>query len=169
MFRPSGSDWGSRCSWWPWPDRTTASSRTSLAVFFVVATVAIATYVTGNGAESVIKGRPDVSQVAIRAHEDAALLAFTFMEVHGLLCLARAVAVASRPASEERYAPIVLLLAVVTFFLMAKAATLGGEITPFRNPDHGRGGRDRPLRRSNGTPGITISTRRNCWSGTASR
>ena len=57
--------------------------RTSLALFFVVATVAIATYVTGNGAEAVIKGRPDVSQTAIRAHEDAALLAFTFMEVTG--------------------------------------------------------------------------------------
>ena len=103
--------------------------RTSLAVFFVVATVAIATYVTGNGAESVIKGRPDVSQVAIRAHEDAALLAFKFMEVTGFFAWLALWQWRRVPHLASWNVPIVLLLAVVTFFLMAKAATLGGEIT----------------------------------------
>jgi uncharacterized membrane protein len=103
--------------------------RTSLAVFFVVATMAIATYVTGNGAESVIKGRPDVSQVAIRAHEDAALLAFTFMEVTGFFAWLALWQWRRVPRLATWNVPVVMLLAVVTFFLMAKAATLGGEIT----------------------------------------
>ena len=103
--------------------------RTSLALFFVVATVAIATYITGNGAESVIKGRPDVSQVAIRAHEDAALLAFTFMEVTGFFAWLALWQWRRVPHLARWNVPVVLLLAVVTFALMAKAATLGGEIT----------------------------------------
>jgi len=102
--------------------------RTSLALFFVVATVAIATYMTGNGAESVIKGRPDVSQVAIRAHEDAALLAFTFMEVTGFFAWLALWQWRRVPHLARWNVPVVLLLAVVTFALMAKAATLGGEI-----------------------------------------
>jgi hypothetical protein len=102
--------------------------RTSLALFFVVATVAIATYVTGNGAESVIKGRPDVSQAAIRAHEDAALLAFTFMEVTGFFAWLALWQWRRVTHLAGWNVPVVLLLAVVTFGLMAKAATLGGEI-----------------------------------------
>ncbi|MEP7303914.1 MAG: hypothetical protein ABJA98_00215 [Acidobacteriota bacterium] len=103
--------------------------RTGLALFFVVATVAIATYVTGNGAESVIKGRPDVSQTAIRAHEDAALLAFTFMEVTGFFAWLALWQWRRVPRLAGWNVPVVLILAVASFLLMAKAATLGGEIT----------------------------------------
>jgi uncharacterized membrane protein len=103
--------------------------RTSLALFFVVATVAIATYVTGNGAESVIKGRPDVSQTAIRAHEDAALLAFTFMEVTGFFSWLALWQWRRVPRLAGWNVPVVLAFAVVSFLLMARAATLGGEIS----------------------------------------
>jgi len=95
----------------------------------VVATVAIATYVTGNGAESVIKGRPDVSQIAIRAHEDAALLAFTFMEVTGFFAWLALWQWRRVPHLAGWNVPVVLILAVASFLLMARAATLGGEIT----------------------------------------
>ena len=57
--------------------------RTGLVIFFAVAVVAIATYMSGGAAEAVVQGRPGVSLVAIRAHEDAALLAFVFMEITG--------------------------------------------------------------------------------------
>jgi uncharacterized membrane protein len=110
-------------------------TRAGLVIFFVVAVVAIATYVTGNGAESVLRGTaaepnfaPGVSPPAIRAHEDAALLAFVFMEVTGFfawLALWQWRGVA-RPARWN--VPVILLLAVVTFGLMARAAEMGGEI-----------------------------------------
>jgi hypothetical protein len=111
--------------------------RTSLVMFFVVAVVAIATYVSGNAAESVLVGTgrtdfpPGVSPAAIRAHEDAALVAFALMEVTGFFAwLAlwqwRRVTAASRLPGWNL--PIVLVLSLVTFGLMARAAELGGEI-----------------------------------------
>ena len=111
--------------------------RTSLVLFFVVAVVAIATFVSGNAAEAVLTGTgrtdfpPGVSPAAIRAHEDAALLAFAVMEVTGFfswlaLWQWRRVAESSRLPGWN--VPIVLVLSLVTFGLMARAAELGGDI-----------------------------------------
>lgn len=102
--------------------------RTSLGVFFAVAVVAIATYVSGNAAESLIKDRPGVSQAAIRAHEDAALLAFAFMEITGFfswLALWQWRRLSRLPGWSLA---TVLLLSIVTFGLMARAAEMGGGI-----------------------------------------
>jgi uncharacterized membrane protein len=102
--------------------------RTALVIFFGVAVVAIATYISGAAGEAVVQGRPGVSQAAIRAHEDAALLAFVFMEITGFfawLALWQWRRV-SRLAGWNL--PTVLILAVVTFGLMARAAEIGGEI-----------------------------------------
>jgi hypothetical protein len=111
--------------------------RTSLVIFFLVAVVAIATYVSGNAAEAVLVGTgrtdfpPGVAPAAIRAHEDAALVAFALMEITGFFAwLAlwqwRRVTVASPLPGWNL--PIVLVLSLVTFGLMARAAELGGHI-----------------------------------------
>jgi hypothetical protein len=111
--------------------------RTSLVLFFVVAVVAIATFVSGNAAEAVLTGTgrtdfpPGVSPAAIRAHEDAALLAFGLMEVTGFfswlaLWQWRRVTASSRLPGWN--VPIVVVLSLVTFGLMARAAELGGDI-----------------------------------------
>src|SRR5689334_1142999 len=64
--------------------------RASLGIFFVVALVSIAVYVTGNAAEPMLRGGgtvptfpPGVHSQSIRAHEDAALIAFVFIELTG--------------------------------------------------------------------------------------
>ena len=104
--------------------------RTGLTVFFVVANVSIATYVTGVGAEELIKDRPDVSATAIRAHEDAALLAFALMETTGFFAWLALWQWRRIPRQTPRATlPVVLVLSVVTFALMANAANLGGEIS----------------------------------------
>jgi uncharacterized membrane protein len=104
--------------------------RTGLTIFFVVANVSIATYVTGVGAEALIKDRPDVSGAAIRAHEDAALLAFTLMEITGFFAWLALWQWRRIPRRPPRWTmPVVLLLSVATFALMANAANLGGEIS----------------------------------------
>jgi uncharacterized membrane protein len=109
--------------------------RTSLVLFFLVAVVAIATYVSGNAAEAVLAGtgRPDfppgVSPAAIRAHEDAALVAFALMELTGFfawLALWQWRRVEKLPGWNL---PIVFVLSIATFGLMARAAELGGHIT----------------------------------------
>jgi uncharacterized membrane protein len=111
--------------------------RTSFVLFFVVAVVAIATFVSGNAAEAVLTGTghtdfpPGVSPAAIRAHEDAALQAFALMEVTGFfswLALWQWRRVTASSRLPRWNLPIVLLLSLVTFGLMARAAELGGEI-----------------------------------------
>src|ERR1700704_6125385 len=50
--------------------------QTGLVMFFVWAAGGIGTYPSGNAAEPLVQDRPGISSRAIRAHEDAALLAF---------------------------------------------------------------------------------------------
>lgn len=100
--------------------------RASFVVFFGVALVAIPTYVSGNAAHDVLQQDPGVSQDLIAAHQNAAMLALIPMEVTGLvawMALWR-----FRPWN----VPAVLSLSIVTFALMARAATVGGQI---RHPE----------------------------------
>lgn len=104
-------------------------TRTSLGFFFLVALVAFPTYMSGYAARSTIQGRSGYSEALIEGHQAAALLALMFVEVTGVVAWLglwqfRRI---SRPARWTVRA--VLLLASVTFGLMARAATMGGEIT----------------------------------------
>jgi hypothetical protein len=106
--------------------------RASLVILFVVALLAIPTYLSGKAAQRAIEGLPGVSDALIDTHQDAALLAFLFMEMTGFVAWLglwqfRRI---SRPARWN--VPAVLLFSTVTFGLMARAATMGGEI---RHPE----------------------------------
>ena len=103
-------------------------TRAGLVMFFVVAVVAIAAYLSGNAAEAVVQGQSDISPRAVRAHEDAALLAFAFMEITGFLAWLAIWQWRRVPRLDRWQLPVVLLSAVVAFGLMARAAELGGEI-----------------------------------------
>jgi hypothetical protein len=102
--------------------------QTGLVMFFVVAAVAIATYLSGNAAEPLVQDRPGISSRAIRAHEDAALLAFVCMEFTGALSWLVLWQWRRAPRLAGWHLSVVLLAAIVTFGLMARAADLGGEI-----------------------------------------
>src|SRR5262249_16398876 len=60
----------------------------SLALFSLIALLAIPTYVSGSGAQGALKDSPDVSMTAIEIHQGAALLAFISMEITGAVALA---------------------------------------------------------------------------------
>jgi hypothetical protein len=177
--------------------RVDGLKRTSLVIFFVVANVAIATYVTGNGAESVLTARnvtvnvthgsqsitsaggfvgsdrgrqvriggndvylvttyfdadrivvdrplsgesdaavpaqflarPGIVPEAVRQHEDAALVAFAVMEVTGFFAWLALWQWRRAMRLPGWMSAVVLLMSVVTFALMARAADLGGEIS----------------------------------------
>lgn len=106
--------------------------RTSLGVFCLIALISIPVYESGKAAEQMIADTAGVSQTFIETHEDAALLAFIVMMFTGVFAwfglwqYRRK----SRPAAWTIFG--VLLLSVVTMALMARAATLGGEI---RHPE----------------------------------
>src|SRR5215510_10521407 len=59
----------------------------SLALFSLIALLAIPTYISGSGAQGALKESPDVSMSAIEAHQGAALLALISMEITGAASL----------------------------------------------------------------------------------
>ena len=107
-------------------------TRLSLGVLFVIALLAIVVYQTGNAAREAIEPLPGVSRALIATHEDAALLAFVFMEITGAVAWL-ALWQFRRFSRPTRWnLPAVLFLSIVTFGLMARAANMGGEI---RHPE----------------------------------
>jgi uncharacterized membrane protein len=109
-------------------------SQVSLALFSLIALVAIPAYMSGYAAQEALKETPDVSMALIETHQGSAVLAFTFMEITGaasLLGLWRFSRAAknpfrSRPAKGNLL--LVLVLATTTVGLMAIAGNTGGNI-----------------------------------------
>jgi hypothetical protein len=106
--------------------------RTSLVILVSMAMLSFATYVSGNAAQMVIKGREGVSDVLIKAHQDAALLAFIFMEITGALAWLALWQYRQNSKTQTWTMVTVLVLSIWSFGLMAQAANLGGEI---RHPE----------------------------------
>ena len=103
--------------------------RASLGVFVLMALLTIPVYVSGKAAQAAIVDGPDA---LITRHQDAALLAFVFMQFTGLVAWF-GLWQPSRTAVLARWnLPAVLLLSIATFGLMARAADMGGEI---RHPE----------------------------------
>jgi hypothetical protein len=100
--------------------------RAGYVVFFVVALVAIPAYLSGNAADVVLRTGKELQHDVVIAHQNAAMLALIPMEIVGLaswLALWQ---------SRRWQQPAVLVLSIVTFVLMARAATIGGQI---RHPE----------------------------------
>jgi uncharacterized membrane protein len=106
--------------------------RTGLVLLFLAAVLAIPTYISGNFAELRLcpEGEclPGVSRAFIRAHEDAALLAFCVMEITGFMAWLALWQWRAWQRVPGWNAAAVLLLSLVTFAAMANAATKGGSI-----------------------------------------
>src|SRR5215813_9413990 len=110
----------------------------SLALFALIALLAIPTFMSGFAAQEALKESTDVSMDVVQSHEGAALLTFMSMEVAGAFSLfglwrfSRDVKnpFLSRPGLMNVSA--VLLFAVVTTGLMAIAGNTGGDI---RHPE----------------------------------
>jgi hypothetical protein len=109
--------------------------KASLCIVFVVATIAIATYVSGNGAESLLRGTapaaaypPGVSPATIRAHEDAALYALLLMEVTGFFAWLGLWQWRRLHSMAGWNRGLLVILSLVSFVAMSRTAELGGEI-----------------------------------------
>jgi uncharacterized membrane protein len=103
-----------------------------LGIFFLVALLTIVVYVSGNAANVAIRNLSGVRNDLIETHEDAALLAYVFMEITGLLAFLGLWQFRRTARTAHWNSPAVLLFSIVTFGLMARAANLGGEI---RHPE----------------------------------
>ncbi len=108
--------------------------RVSLVIFFLTAALTITTYVSGSDAQESIKDTPGLPTSLISAHESAALVAFAFMQATGFfswLALWMRRRISRVP---DWNLAVILVLAIVAFVLMARAANMGGEI---RHPEIG--------------------------------
>ncbi len=106
--------------------------RASYVIFFMIAVIAIPAYFTGNAAERVLRESPGVSEVLIGRHEGAALVALIFMEITGFVAWAGLWHFHRVRQLGRWNMTAVLVLAVLTFGLVARAASIGGEI---RHPE----------------------------------
>lgn len=106
--------------------------RASLIIFAVIALLTIPTFLSGIGAQLMIKGTPGVSDAFIQRHEGAAMLALWFMEATGALALIGLWQFhrISRPAPWNVSA--VLLFSLLTVGLMTRTGNTGGDI---RHPE----------------------------------
>ena len=110
--------------------------KASLALFFVIAGVAVATYTSGSAAEAWLRGispmselPPNVLSNAIHEHEDSALWATAFMALTGFfswLALWQWKTVRRLPSWSM---PLVAVLAFASFVMMSRTAYLGGHIS----------------------------------------
>jgi uncharacterized membrane protein len=104
----------------------------SLEVLFAVALLTMPVYLTGVAAEEALEGLEGVTAAAIDAHESAALWGFMGMQLTGLVAWLGLWQ--SRRNSRVSHSTVasVLLLSILTMAMMARAATIGGEI---RHPE----------------------------------
>ena len=103
--------------------------RASLGVFACIALLALPIYTSGNAAEANLVQRPGTIAAIILAHQTAALRASIVLEVTGLLAWLGLWQYRRRGNPAAWLLPAVLILALVSFGLMAQAANIGGEIT----------------------------------------
>ena len=106
--------------------------RISLGIFLIIALLSIPIYMTGKAAQTALKDQPGISAVLTETHQDAALLATTFMEITGILAWIGLWQFRRLARASKANQTAVLILSVVTFALMARASYIGGEI---RHPE----------------------------------
>jgi uncharacterized membrane protein len=103
-----------------------------LEVLFAIAVLTLPVYLSGVAANQKLRNQPGVSDDAMRVHHDAALAGFTVTEFAGFVAWVALWQSRRRGRAARGLVPAVMLLSMVALALMARAATLGGEI---RHPE----------------------------------
>jgi hypothetical protein len=107
-----------------------------LEVLFLIALLTLPVYVTGVGAQRDLRGRPAVSDTAIREHQDVALAGFTVTEFAGFVAWVALFQYRRMGRASRGLVPAVMVLLVASLAIMGRAANLGGEI---RHPEMSAG------------------------------
>jgi uncharacterized membrane protein len=105
--------------------------RGSYIIFAAIALLSIPTFLSGYGAQLMIKG-PGVSDALIQRHQSSALLSLWFMEATGALALAGLWQTQKTPHIPRWNVAAVLIFSLLTTGLMARTGNTGGDI---RHPE----------------------------------
>ena len=100
----------------------------SLVTFFGIALLSIPTFASGTAAALALSKNPEVSKPMVDAHETAAFEALGVMELTGALAWLGLWQRRRLSRFPNATLSVVLLLALVSFGLMGRAASIGGDI-----------------------------------------
>jgi uncharacterized membrane protein len=106
--------------------------RASLGVFFFISLIAILAFVTGTSAKLALEHNAEVSKTMIDAHETAAFEGLWFIELTGAVSWLGLWQFRRLSRLPQGTLGAVLVLSLITFGLMSRAALLGGDI---RHPE----------------------------------
>jgi hypothetical protein len=104
----------------------------ALEVLFIVAILTLPVYISGVAAHRELRQLPELSDTAVRAHQDAALYGFAVMEFAAFVAWIALWQTRRRGQAARGLVPAVTLLLVLALAIMGRAANLGGEI---RHPE----------------------------------
>lgn len=103
-----------------------------LEVIFAIAVLTLPVYISGVAAYRELRDQPELSEVAVLLHQDAALAGFALTEFTGFVAWAGLWQTRRRGRAAPGIVAAVVVLLTVALAVMARAATLGGEI---RHPE----------------------------------
>jgi len=100
----------------------------SLGVFVLIALITIPVFLTGEGAEDVVKHIPGVTEAYIGRHEELAELTLVLMEILGVLSLTGLVLLKLKGSIPAIIVILVLVMSLITATFVGITANLGGQI-----------------------------------------
>ncbi|MBV9505532.1 MAG: hypothetical protein JO323_11085 [Acidobacteriia bacterium] len=130
--------------------RSNDLKRAGLLILLAMALLALPAYMSGNGAQEAIEKSPGISKALIEAHEGAAMWGLWVMEFTGAFAWLGLWQYRRNTRIGRGTLAVVLLLSAVTFGLMARASTFGGEITHAEIRDKGNTAAAEPYARELG-------------------
>ncbi len=102
--------------------------RLALGLIVIVAVLSIIPFLSGDGAADIVKKLPGISKDLIHAHEEAAEVAFTLLEISGGAALLSLLIWRRRPSLPRLAVWTCLSMAMITCGAVGFAANRGGEI-----------------------------------------
>ena len=111
--------------------RNESLKHVALEVLVVIAIVSVPVYITGVGAARALREQPDVSNYAVRLHQDVALWGLTLIEFAGFAAWV-ALWKIRRGDAGRAFLAAATVLSILALAVMGRAANLGGEI---RHPE----------------------------------
>ena len=103
-----------------------------LEVLFVIAVLTLPAYMTGAAAQQALRNVPEVSDTAMRLHQDAAIGGFILTELAGFIAWVALWQSRRRGRPARGLVVAATLMTIAALAVMGRAANLGGEI---RHPE----------------------------------
>ena len=102
--------------------------KVSLGAFVLLGLMTILVYLTGEGAEKVVKNLPGVTEAFIGRHEEMAGLALVLIETLGVTCCAGLIFFRRSATIPKWFIALVLVLSFSASAVVGLTANLGGQI-----------------------------------------